>query len=242
MAFGVEAFTAAVARAERELPATGLPRPGSRLAWAAAQVLGGQGAGIIWWAVDGVGLPWGASSSDAATAEQAQATTGQGPCIDAFTGGTAVMGSAAVIDRFWPGFAAHLTEQTRYRSVVAAPIDGVGALDVYFTDPDGCLAVNVGAAAEVSAHILAAARRDPALTGVEELIAVERSTQSRRANVSIATGILAVRLSVDLSAALAVLRARAFADSRTIDDVATDLVNGVPVPGLPGHPQPDPSP
>lgn len=224
----VQAFHGAVELAGSDPSMTGPYMAGSRLAWAAARVLGAQGAGITFWSGDTLGMPWGASSVDAAVAEQAQATCGQGPCMDAFTDGQSVMASAAVIDRLWPGFSSEFTRRTPFRSVYAAPVGDVGALDVYFVDPIGALGVNVGAAAEVAEHILWSAARDEVLSrSDEDLVDWQVSSNQPRAKVSMAMGMLVAALRVDYPDALAILRGRAFADDTTIDDVAIDLVAGV---------------
>lgn len=227
-------FWAAVAWA-RDRPE--LSRPdgeGSRLAWAAGQVLGGAGAGIGLSADRALRIPWGSSDLDAAQAERLQFTAGQGPCLDAFVGRQPVMASRLVITRFWPGFAEPFLLRTPYRSVFAIPIGEIGVLDVYFGDDLGCLTVDVGAATEVAHEIWTAAAASEPLTAIDPLTGVLAAADGVRSQVSVAVGVLVAALDLSAPDALAVLRAHAFSGGRSVDEVAVDVVAGTLDPRLLG--------
>lgn len=218
-------FWAAVSAAERDPAMTGPHLLGSRLALAATQVLGAQAAGLSVSSRDLlVRVPLGASNLDAGAAERLQFTAGEGPCLDAHALSEPIMASAAVIDRAWPIFARQLQAHTPFRSVFAVPLPGIGALDVYFTDPAGSGTVDVVVASFVAQQIqvalahtdLPAVLADPTVT----------SAQRRRAQVPIAMGMIMVTLALSPAEALAVLRARAFTAERTVEELAHDVVSG----------------
>lgn len=219
-----DAFWAAVSAGEQDPAMTGPFLLGSRLAFAAAQVLHAPAAGLSVSSPDLlVRVPLGASSLDAGAAERLQFTAGEGPCLDAYALGEPMMAAAAVIERAYPMFARQLRAQTPFRSVFAMPLPGIGALDVYFTDPVGCGAVDVAVAFMVAEQIqVALAQTDlpVALAGSTD------SAQGRRAQVPVAMGMMMVTLAVSPPEALAVLRARAFTTNRAVEDLAHDVVIG----------------
>lgn len=225
-------FRVAVSRAGRKPEFAGPECEGARLAWAAAQVLRADGAGVGLSVDRSLRLPWGASGRGAALAEQLQFTAGQGPCMDAFSGGQAVMASESVITRFWPGFAESFLQRTPFRSVFAMPIDDIGVLDVYFHHEQGCLAVDVGAAAEVARELWSAVAGSAILMAADSQTGTPTGVGGSRSQVSVAVGILIAALDLSASDALAVLRAHAFAGGRSVDEVAVDLVDGTLDPRL----------
>lgn len=222
----IRRFWAEVAAAQR-IPGFSEPAAvGSRLAWAAGRVLHGDGCGISLSARGALRVPWGASDADATLAEQLQFTAGQGPCFDAFSGDQAVMAGELVITRFWPGFAGEFLRRTPFRSVFATPIRGVGVLDLYFTDPLGSLTVDVAAADEVTGEIWTALADEGSWLPTAPPSSTAPSSFRARSQVPVAMGILVAALDLAADDALAMLRAHAFADSRSVDEVAGDVVDG----------------
>lgn len=219
-------FWAGVAAAHRIPGLDGPIAAGDRLAWAARRVLHGDGAGIALTARGALRVPWGASDPDATMAETLQFTAGQGPCFDAFTGQQAVMAGELVISRFWPGFAEQLLGRTPFRSVFAIPIRGIGVLDLYFGDPVGSLTVDVAAADEVAGEIWTALADEGSWLPTAPPSEITQPGLRARSQVPVAMGILVAALDLTGDDALAVLRAHAFADSRSVDDVAADVVDG----------------
>lgn len=221
----VEKFWVSVAEAQQHPELSDPWLVGSRLAWSAGQVLHGDGSGISLIARGALRVPWGASDPDSALTEQLQFTAGQGPCFDAFAGAQAVMASELVISRFWPGFAEPFLSRTRFRSVFAIPIRDIGVLDLYFTDPVGCLAVDVGAAAQVAGEIWAALAEEQTLEP-EEAPGALPPLMRARSHVAVAVGILVAALEVTADDALALLRAHAFGAGRSVDETAGEIVDG----------------
>lgn len=225
-------FQAALSRAGGRPELAGPGHEGARLAWAAAEVLGADGAGVGLSADQSLRLPWGASDEAAALAEQLQFTAGQGPCLDAFAGGQAVMASRLVISRFWPGFAEPFLLRTPFRSVFAIPVDGIGVLDAYFCREQGCLAVDVGAATEVARQVWQAVADNDALLVTDPRTGALTAVGGLRTQVPVAVGVLAAALDVTAPDALALLRGHAFAVDRSVDEVAADVVDGTLDPHL----------
>lgn len=227
-------FRVAVSLAERRPEWSGAESEGARLSWAAAEVLQGDGAGVSLSVDRALRFPWGASDRASELAEQLQFTAGQGPCLDAFTGHQAVMANRSVLSRFWPGFAEPFLGRTPFRSVFAMPIHHIGALDVYFRQEQGCLAVDVGAAAAVAQEIWYAAAESESLTATDPHTGALTGAGGLRNQVPVAVGILIAALDLAAPDALAVLRAHAFVDGRSVDEVAVDVVDGTLGPHLLG--------
>ena len=203
-----------------------------RLARACARMLQVDGAGICLQGGDGEWLPLGASCEDAATAERLQFTVGGGPCTTAEESGEPVFAVAEDLRRRWPLFTDLLVGATPYRAVVALPLQltlaGAGALDLFFERPDEVTDLEVFEAMAVG-ELVTSALSDAALwftwspeRGPEWL---HGPTPRRRAAVWEAMGKLGMELTVDAPAALALIRARAYADGRSADDVAADLLD-----------------
>lgn len=204
-----------------------------RLARASATTLGVDAAGLSVVDASGARIPLGGSSTDAACAERLQFTVGEGPCWVAQRTRQPVFAVAADLHRRWPAFAELLVDRTPFRAVVAFPLRedlaGAGALDLYFTDEAAVPALDVFSAVAVGELATAAlteaavwsdwpAERGPAwLHGPEAL---------RRAAVLRAAGRAAMALDTDAAAALALLRAAAYAGGRLVEDVAEDLEAG----------------
>ncbi|MBM9476774.1 hypothetical protein JL107_09985 [Nakamurella flavida] len=199
----------------------------ARLAWAAAHLLDADGAGLSLSSDVSLRAPLGSSDPASSAAERLQFTTGEGPCLDAFALQATIPADAAALATRWPVFAGEMLTRTPFRSILALPLPRLGALDVYFVDPQGCHRVDDQLAAAVIAEVLAA------LVGREFVAAVSldggrrrQSEQRRRDQVPIAMGMASVTLGVTFLDALALLRSRAFVDGRSLDDLAADMVAG----------------
>lgn len=205
----------------------------ARLSRAAAATLGVDAAGLSVVDAAGARIPLGASSTEAACAERLQFTVGEGPCWEAQRTRQPVFAALADLRRRWLPFADLLTAQTLFRAVVALPmredLAGAGALDLYFVDETTVPALDVFSAVAVGELVTAAlteaavwsdwpAERGPAwLHGPEA---------RRRAAVLRAAGRAAMVLDTDPGSALALLRSAAYAEGRTVEDVAEDLEAG----------------
>jgi hypothetical protein len=179
--------------------------------------------------------------------EELQFTLGQGPGMDAVAGrGPILVGDLAALDsqRRWPAFAAAAADRT-VRGMFAFPVAVgaalIGVLDVYRIQA-GPLQPEEPAQALVYADavlVLALDERGGITPGMDGLLDVALS--ARRGQVHQATGMVAAQLSVPISDALAALRAHAYAHSRSLADLAADVLarrvrldQGPPGPGDPG--------
>ncbi|MFF3372683.1 ANTAR domain-containing protein [Streptomyces sp. NPDC002680] len=167
--------------------------------------------------------------------EELQLTLGEGPCVDAFAHGSAVLvpdllaGEAR--DR-WTVFADAALEAGA-RAVFALPLQmgaiSPGVLDLYADVPtvlDPGELADAQAFADLATLLLLDAR-------IEETSApVGRAPKDRgsenlggyRAEIDQATGMLTVQLGVGIDEAFVRLRAHAYAQGRRLADVAADVV------------------
>jgi hypothetical protein len=197
--------------------------------------------------VSGVGLalmtdegPAGtvAGSDDGARQlEELQFTLGQGPCVDASRTGRPVLAPdlAGTASRNWPQFAA-AADAAGLRAVFAFPLQvggiRLGVLDLY-RDTTGELSgeelADALSFADAATQLLLDLQardttpRDTARGIPPHLLAV----LDDRAEVHQATGVVSVRAGMSLAQALALLRARAYAEGRPIGDLARDVLDGV---------------
>jgi hypothetical protein len=200
----------------------------TRLARAAAHALPVDGAGLSIHEGAGLRTPVGASDPEAAHAERLQFTHGDGPCLRAHDTGQGIAFDLAAIERNWPELHASLVGALPFAAVLSLPLPPplgpTVVIDLYATSPARLAEVP---RADVETVLLC-------LT--EELVRASDGDEGprwwdapdarRRVAVWQATGMLSVVLGMDVVAALAVLRAHAFATGRVVDDVAGDLVSG----------------
>ena len=226
-------FAAAVAAQEQDAgDAEGhlLPR---RLARAVVQVLPVAGAGLCVLADPTHRTPLGGSSADAELAERLQFTVGSGPCLQAWHTGHPVFAVEADLRTRWPVYADLLLARTPYRGVVSLPVlqpRGVaGALDLFFTDPDGVARMDVFDAVSV-VDLLAIALGNAAVwstwSAAEGPEWLSSPPAVRRTAVWHAVGVTSMVLGRDTAEALALLRAHAWAADRSVDAAAADLLGG----------------
>ncbi|MFF1381312.1 ANTAR domain-containing protein [Streptomyces sp. NPDC058308] len=167
--------------------------------------------------------------------EELQLTLGEGPCVDAFTHGAAVLTPdlrTGELRDCWPVFADAALE-TGACAVFALPLRigaiSPGVLDLYAQDPVRLNAEEVADAlafAEFATLVLLDARIDA--TGVPlDDGAAKRHIEDLggyRAEISQATGMLTVQLGVGVDEAFVRLRAYAYAQGHRLTVVAADVV------------------
>lgn len=192
--------------------------------------------------VDGVGLsihggpdlrtPLAASGEVAAEVERLQFTVGRGPCLLAATSALPVFATEELLHRRWPPFADLLVTRTPFRSILALSLPGrlrgVGCMDLYFRAADGPMSIDVDEArcvAELVADRLGPAADWSVWTPGEDPGWPTTPAARRRGRLWMAVGMVMVARQVPAQAALALLRARAYATERTADDLADDLVD-----------------
>jgi ANTAR domain/GAF domain len=198
-----------------------------RLCGAAAGALSAAGVGISVLADDGVHGISAASDVASERLEELQFVLGEGPCIDAVATRRPVLVpdfDAAAMMR-WPGYTPAI-QDCGARAVFAFPLQvgaaRLGAMDVFRTEPGGLSAEELGHAltfAEVAVTILLNGQDAPAGAGAGPAEEVEH-----RAELFQAQGMVMVQLGVSLAEALTRIRAFAFADNRSLHDVAVDIV------------------
>ncbi len=200
-----------------------------RLCAAAARGLAVSGAGVSVMGEDGVrGLSTG-SDPAAERLEELQFTLGEGPCIDAFEVRRPVLipdlGTVAL--GRWPVYSSAAFEGG-VRAVFAFPLQvgasRLGVLDLFRYRPGPLTAEQVARAlvfADVAVGTLLdgqdRAGPDVAAGGLVEAM-------DSRAELFQAQGMVMVQLGIPLAEALARLRAYAYAENRSLADVARDVV------------------
>jgi len=199
-----------------------------RLCAAAASALSAAGVGISVLAENGVRGISAASDVGSERLEELQFVLGEGPCIDALATHRPVLVpdfDAAAMKR-WPGYA-QAVQDGGARAVFAFPLQvgaaRLGALDVFRTEPGVLSAEELGHAlafAEVAVTTLLDGQ-EGAPEGAGGGLAEE---VEHRAELFQAQGMVMVQLGVSLAEALTRIRAFAFADNRSLHDVAVDIV------------------
>jgi hypothetical protein len=173
-----------------------------------------------------------ATDDVAARIEEAQFLLGEGPCVDAASRRSPVLVEDLIDHREgvqgrWPGFLEEAAA-SGVRAVFAFPLRigaiSLGAMDLYRTRPGPMSRAQVRAAllaADATAlAVLDAARSAPPEGGKGW------QQSAARAVVHNAAGMVTVQAGVSIEEALVRLRATAYAQGRSIDDVADDVVRG----------------
>jgi hypothetical protein len=203
-----------------------------RLTRACARTLGVDGAGMT--LADGTQqIPLGASSPEADAAERLQFTAGDGPCTAARETRQPVFAVEEDLRRRWPLFHDLLTTSTSFRAVVGLPLQpalaGAGALDLYFrrsADVPGLDVFEAMAVGELIASALSDAAVWSTWSATQGPEWLQGPAPQRRSAVWEAMGLLGAGLGVSTPAALALLRGRAYAEGRSADEIAADVVSG----------------
>lgn len=225
MTYDADAWRRALALAIDD-PASG-PEQVSRLC---VERLDIEGAGVAMATAAGNRAVICATDERASRIEDLQFTLGEGPCVDAFEHGHAVLvpdlhepGDLAV--ERWPTF---MTEAGALgvRAVFALPLRigaiSIGAVDFYRTRPGvltvGDLALAWMAADAIAASLLTGTLASPLGASDDPLV------PPYDVHIHQATGMVQVQLGVEAKQALLQLRARAFAESRPLTEVCADVV------------------
>ncbi|REF99629.1 ANTAR domain-containing protein [Asanoa ferruginea] len=212
-----------------------LDRPGNvadalrRICGATATALTASGVGVSVVTSDG---DWGfaiASNPACQVLEELQFTLGEGPCVDALATGRPVLVADVADDVAgrWPIYRSAVREKG-VRSVFAFPLlagsASVGVLDV-FRGRAGAMNEEEVAQSLTFADIARTAILDGQHEApVDEVPDGFDESPGYRAEVFQAQGMVMVQLGVTLAEALLRLRAHAYANDRTLADVARDVV------------------
>jgi hypothetical protein len=170
------------------------------------------------------------SDGPAGTMEELQFTLGEGPCVESSRTGRPVLQPdlTSTGPALWPGFSAGALA-AGIRAIFAFPlrVGGIrlGVLDLY-RDEAGELSESelsealsfADAATSVLLHLQAEHSAIGSGSAVIEVV-------EDRAEVHQASGMISVQAGVDVSEALVLLRARAYATDRPIVDLAADVLS-----------------
>lgn len=181
-------------------------------------VVGGQHRGAL-----------AASDRRAARVAELAFTVGEGPCLDAHHSGRPVAEPDLARSNRWPGFTAAAIA-AGICAVFSLPLrvgtNGYGALDLYRGEA-GPLGPDVlddaSEVADAATSFVLAGQARVAPGSLTDLLG---DVSAQRLVVHQATGRVAVQLDASLDEALVTMRARAYAEGRTVTDVATDVVEG----------------
>ena len=170
-----------------------------------------------------------ASDDTIARVDELQFDLGEGPCWDAVATGRPVLepdlrGSPG---RLWPAFSRALAESDEVAALFAIPLQvgpvRIGAIDLYDVRPralaEADLARTVALAAELSRTVLRQALEE---SGLEEAPLAARPRSRRR--IHQATGFVIAQLDVSAADAELLIQARAFAEGRTMLEIADDIL------------------
>jgi hypothetical protein len=196
-------------------------------------------AGIALMNRDGVMELAVGSDERAARLEDLQLTIGEGPCVDSFGSGRLVLHPdlrAPGSDR-WPVYSPAALE-LGVQAIFSFPlrIGGIrlGVLDLYrdqaglLDDADLALALHYADAAVMLVLYLHTEDYESAAAGRSDLSPGRLELEFHaHPEVHQATGMVSVQAGVDLTEALLLLRARAYADGRSVAAIARDVVRRV---------------
>lgn len=197
---------------------------------AVAAVLGVDGAAVTVFGRRHTQAMVATSDPTAQAAHDLEFVLGEGPTTDATTSGAVVVAAGPAVRGRWPHYGAAVAE-LGVRAVVATPLTlptvCLGALcgfDSRSSLQEG-VAASVDTVADVLTHtVLLNSRATGEADGIPRLPLFDEADY--QAVVHQAVGMVSVQCDCDLDDALAMLRARSFADGRPIAVVATQIVNG----------------
>ena len=201
------------------------------LAQACVEVLGVTGAGVSM-IDEGLRVPLGASDANATRAEVLQSVLGEGPCLDATATSEPLIAHETTMAMRWPMFHHDLLAETPFRSVASiplksAPLRPFGALDLYSTDPDALLRLNLN---EICTHIadpmagmLFDVPRTVSRYGTMLPMWMNNHSVTQRMNVWVAVGMLMEHAGLTTEDALAAMRAYAYGHNASLDDIAENI-------------------
>lgn len=201
---------------------------GAGLCQTSLAILDVAGAGLSIHSPSSAPFSIGVAGPDMATIHELERTLGEGPCVDAFaTCRPASEPDLADPDRArWPVFGREAL-RTSARAAFGYPLQvgdvSIGALNLYAAVPGELTDEqheNAFVLASVSTQAFLSTFEAGSVDDVDDVAGVGRS----QLFVYQATGMVSVQLGVSVDDALAILRARAFAESRPIGELATDVV------------------
>ena len=204
--------------------------PEVRLCTAASKLLDAAGVGISLGASDDLatsGLQTVCVTDEARAAEARQFDLGEGPSYTAHRTGWPVQVPDLELDDTWPVFA-EAAAGLGFRAVFAFPLRSgsvsLGAMTLYQYVAGELTSDQYADALVVARFALNLLASLQAGRPANELDQVFSDTLSSSVEVHQASGVVSVQLGISVGAALAVLRAHAFAESSTLPEIATQVV------------------
>jgi hypothetical protein len=213
----------------------------SALTAVCVEVLPFDAAGISLHGGPAARVPLGSSDVDAATAERLQFTHGDGPCFLAMREGRPVVATQQRWQEQWPVLAEEHFARTAFHGGLAVPLrvgaTRFGVLDLYSRMSrtlDGSVVIDGQVVAALVTSVLLQhlhgddLDRAAVVSPIADLDATwlnGRAAVERR-QVWVATGMVGLSLGIASDEALSILRAHSFATSRTVDELAGDIVQG----------------
>ena len=197
----------------------------------AVTAAGVDGAGVSLITRSGSRATVCATDEQAAQIEDWQFTFGEGPCVDAATWRSPVLvddltdPTEAVAAR-WPAFlpeAASIGVHAAFAFPLRIGAIALGAMDLYRMRPGGLSARELEAAL-LAADAIALTLLDLG-SAAEPFVDNREARASYRLEVHAAAGMMSVQLGVPIEEALVHLRAAAWSQGRSINDVAADVVS-----------------
>ena len=184
-------------------------------------------AGLVLEDSDGILQNMTSTSERCAFVEEQQVELGEGPCIDAFRGGSVVTIDDIANEQKWPAFR-EVALASGFRSVHAIPMrlrtDIIGAINL-FGDTPGALTradASVGAAlADIATIAILQHRLIDEQSVVSEQL---QSALNSRVLIEQAKGVIAQSHSVSMDEAFARLRSHARSNGEILRDVAERVV------------------
>ncbi|CAN5120824.1 GAF domain-containing protein [soil metagenome] len=174
-----------------------------------------------------------ASDGQAARLDELQFDLGEGPCWDAMKGGGAILEPDIKRHprRMWPAFSEAIAND-QVSALFAFPL-AIGPLHIGAVDMYSAVPMELGADQEREAHAMAglvgrrvlrqALTRIGSETGNED--EVDRGNVFSRRVIHQATGMVLAQLNISAEDAQLVIRGHAFATSRSMMDIARDIVD-----------------
>jgi len=206
--------------------------PGS-LVRLCARTMRVSGVGVALMTDDGPAGTVAASDSGALQLEELQFALGEGPCVEASRTRRPVLvpDLTGTASPGWPQFTAG-ADAAGLRAVFAFPLQvggiRLGVLDLYRNTAGELSREELGDAlsfADAATELLLDIQAQDTAEGIPAPLAW--AVLDDRAQVHQATGVVSVRTGANLAQALALLRARAYAEGRPIGDLARDVLDGV---------------
>ncbi len=185
-----------------------------------------DGVGLAILSSDGTPEPTFVSDDRSRLIEDLQFTLGEGPCVDAVRSGSPVLlddiGAVTDATRRWPAFVRE-AEASGIRAVFAFPVQigaiALGTLDLYRCRP-GTLA------GDELTSVLGTIDRIALVLLDLSTDADGAAEPTYRMVVHQAAGMVVAQTGTTIASALAMVRATAFSEGKSINDLAADVVAG----------------